>query len=135
MQNEEAKTLPTSDSEVGLLAKLYGWLRWIITNSIGTYIIYLALFEAKGWAENVVIFGAHIFLIIFFLHSAYIHENKSKKEIYIKRKVVPVKLDMVYDLIVSFFFAAHGWFYIAIIWFLQIIFESYVYSPDEKKAV
>lgn len=118
-----------------LIAKLYGWTRWLIINGIGAYIIYLALFEAKGWAINTTIYGAHILLIILILASATVHEDKKKKSEFIKKKTVPLKFDVTYDLIISMLFASQGWFYIATVWFLQILFESYVYSPDDKTAV
>ena len=132
--NEETKN--QTDTKVSAyIAKLYGWLRWIIINTIGAYIIYLALFEAKGWAINVTVFGAHLLLILLFLMAAYIHEDKTRKIKAIEKKVVPLKFDIIYDLIISMTLASQGWFYIATIWFLQIIFESYIYSPDDKTAV
>jgi len=135
MQNEETKTLPTSESEVGLLAKLYGWLKWILINAIGTYIIYLALFENKGWAVNVTVFCVHLLLLFGLMIAVYVHEHKDKKLEIQKRKKVPVNVDIVYDLLISILFASQGWFYTAVIWFLQIFFESYVYSKDDKPAV
>jgi len=135
MQNEETKTLPTSDSEVGLLAKLYGWLKWILVNAIGAYIIYLALFENKGWAVNVTVFCAHLLLFFGLMIAVYVHEHKDEKAKIQKRKKVPVNVDIVYDLLISILFASQGWFYTAVIWFLQIFFESYVYSKDDKPAV
>ncbi len=133
--NEITQTLKTDEqSEVSLSSKLYGWLKWILANAIGTYIIYLALFENKGWAINVIVFCAHLLLLFALMIAVYVRENKNKKEEIQKRKIVPVNFDIVYDLLICIIFASQGWFYTAIIWFLQIFFESYVYSKDDKPA-
>ena len=132
--NEETKT--QTDTKVSAyIAKLYGWLRWIIINGLGVYVMYLALFEAKGWAINVTIFGAHLALIILLMTTLWVHEDKSRRKQLLKKKVVPLKFDTIFDLIISMIFASQGWFYIATIWFLQIVFESYIYSTDDKTAV
>lgn len=132
--NEEIKN-QTGTKVSAYIAKLYGWLRWIITNGLGIYVIYLALFEAKGWAINVTVFGAHLALVILLMAALWIHEDKSRRTQLLKKKVVPLKFDTTFDLIISIVFASQGWFYIATIWLLQIIFESYIYSPDDKTAV
>lgn len=126
--------LTEATAKVNLKRLLGGWLRWLVINTIGAYIIYLAIIENINWAQNIVMFGAHIILFLHIMTAVYLHEHKEKKIELAKKKVVPVKIDHLYDIIISLFLASQGWFYYAIIWFIQILFVAYQYDADEPNA-
>ena len=110
------------------IAKLYRFLRWFTINAIFIWLMYEALYNKTSWAENVVMFAAHIVFILQMLGAIGATSDKIKTK---PTKSVPQWLDHTYDIIVTLVFAGFGWFYYATLWFIQIFFVALIYQQKD----
>jgi hypothetical protein len=89
---------------------------WLLWNGALAACLWYGVGQGVGWAENVVIFLTWLYTILYVFASgnaesrAYVHE---------RGRSVPEWLTTSFDLGVACFFAAHGWFFFAVLQVVQ----------------
>jgi hypothetical protein len=114
------------------MKKIFAWLKWFLLNGSFLYIVYLALYEQITWAENVTMFFSHVFVFGLLMYSIVAAIDEKIKAEYRENKNVPVKFDIAIDTILIIAFAAHGWFYFATLFFVQMLLSGITFYENKK---
>ena len=107
--------------------KVFSAISSFVFTVVTLYVVITVLFmTAPVWMANVLMFYMNIMAFALFFSAIFISDED--KAIARQNKVVPLWMEITYDLALAFMFAAAGWWYYAILGVVILFSEMELYS-------
>jgi hypothetical protein len=102
---------------------------WYLINGFVAFCLYKVMVDNQQWCKNIVLFTCW-FSSIIWLVTVFVED--SARAIYEKGRPVPVWLSVPFDIVLSFFLIANGWFFLSVFYILGSSFEYAIFEGITK---